>query len=99
MLNQSHRGMQPNMRCLQQQLSVCNRSCALGVVAVCASKFFDLDYVGTSSTNTHTCTHANIYMHTFKHTYIYTHINIHTYIFLSVGVCLPVCVCRSVNCL
>src|SRR6218665_1081364 len=28
----------------------CN--CALGVVAVCARKNFDLDYVGTSSTNT-----------------------------------------------
>src|SRR6218665_933870 len=29
-----------------------NRSCALGVVAVCARKCFDTDYVGTSSTNT-----------------------------------------------
>jgi len=29
-----------------------NRSCALGVVAVCARNNFDLDYVGTSSTNT-----------------------------------------------
>jgi len=53
MRNQSHRGMQPNMRCQQQQqqLSVCNRSCALGVVAVRARKIFNLDYVGTSSTN------------------------------------------------
>src|SRR6218665_723520 len=40
------------MRCQQQQyLSVCNRSCALGVVAVCAMKKFDLDCVDTSSTN------------------------------------------------
>src|SRR6218665_2127359 len=52
MRNQSHRGMQPNMRCQQQQLSDCNRSCALGVVAVCVRKYFDLGYVGTSSTNT-----------------------------------------------
>src|SRR6218665_1562314 len=82
--NQSHRGIQPNMWCQQQQLSVCfsgsvlfpfltfpminpspnsskgkkarhssNRSCALGVVAVGAKKNLDLDYVGTSSTNTH----------------------------------------------
>src|SRR6218665_1713266 len=80
--NQSHGGMQPNMRCQQQQLSIClsgsvlflfltfplihspnsskgkkarhssNRSCALGVVAVCRRKNLVLDYVGTSSTNT-----------------------------------------------
>jgi len=52
MRNQSHAIGACSIYAVPPAATVCNRSCALGVVAVCARKNFDLDYVGTSSTNT-----------------------------------------------